>query len=399
MVHQETCNNVSFVTGSLNPTSPRFIGLKLLSSAIPISDDVVSRTSRMSIDPDLFKVVKAASINVEHARVKEAESLLDKHATSSELQETRQAVIEAEKRMIHIKSLLDHTRNQSVSESHHHHVERTETDNVSSVFTEKIVVRDLPLFDLVNDDTKATFKGQFNSVAQFFKDFETMFRLQSVDIKKFWNDNLANVTGSENADWCADTVEADRDLSYEAANRIITSHFESLSKAIKMFTKLVALKQRNEEVRFIRTAHAAHVPNSKFLARFYIYALTKYLLVNVLTSLSSNFGASLLGKLSSCREVEALVLGLEINNPQVNGNPDHSKSANNHSHKKVTPKVMDEIPGGKLSTRKMFHDCHKPRFKGHRCSEFLGLHKRNKNSAEEQHDVRSIHHMNECVNK
>ncbi|CEP18927.1 hypothetical protein [Parasitella parasitica] len=119
----------------------------------------------------LFKAVKAPSINVEHSRVKEAETLLDKHAISSELQEARQAVIEAEKRMIHIKSLLDHTQNQSVFVSHHHHVERNKTGNVSSVSTEKIVFRDLTLFDLVNDDTRATSNGQFNCVAQFIKDF------------------------------------------------------------------------------------------------------------------------------------------------------------------------------------------------------------------------------------
>ncbi|CEP16115.1 hypothetical protein [Parasitella parasitica] len=374
MAHQET-SNVSPVTGSLSPTSPRFIGPQLPPSEIPISD-VISSTSRMSIDPDvnmddadsvlekrvedplakLFKAVKAASINVEHARVKEAETLLDKHATSSELQEARQAVIEAEKSMIHIKSLLDHTPNQSVSETQHHHVKRTETDNMNSASAERTVVRDLPLFDLVNDDTKATSKGQFNTVAQFFKAFERMFCLQNVDVKKFWKDNLANVIETENADWYADTIEADQDMSYEAAKRIITSHFESPSKAINMFAKLVALKQKNEESvndfskRFIRTAHAAHVP------------------------------------------------GLEVNGPQANTSPDPSKSANNHGHKKETPKVKGENPGDKLSTSEMCHYCHKPWSKGHRCSEFLNFHKRNKSSAE-RHHVRSIHHMNECINK
>ncbi|CEP10855.1 hypothetical protein, partial, partial [Parasitella parasitica] len=143
----------------------------------------------------------------------------------------------------------------------------------------EIVVRDVPLFDLVNDNTKATLKGQFNSVAQFLKDFERMFRLQSVDIKKVWNDNLGNVIGTENADWCADTIEADQNLLYKAFKCIFTSHFEFPSKEIDMFTKLVALKQRNEEgvknfrKRFIRTAHAAHVSDSNFLARLYINAL------------------------------------------------------------------------------------------------------------------------------
>ncbi|CEP12811.1 hypothetical protein [Parasitella parasitica] len=74
-----------------------------------------------------------------------------------------------------------------------------------------------------------------------------MFRLQNVDVKKFWKGNLANVIGTENADWYADTIEADQDMSYEAAKRIITSHFESPSKAINMLAKLVALKQKNEE--------------------------------------------------------------------------------------------------------------------------------------------------------
>ncbi|CEP15477.1 hypothetical protein [Parasitella parasitica] len=424
MAHQETCNNVCFVTGSLNPTSPRFIGPKLLPSEIPISD-LISSTSRMSIDPDinmddadsvlekrvedplakLFKAVKTASINVEHARVKEAETLLDKYATSSELQEARQAVIEAEKRMIHIKSFLDHTHNQSVSETHHHHVKSTETENMNSASGERTVVRDLPLSDLVNDDTKATSKGQFNTVAQFFKAFERMFRLQNVDVKKFWKENLANVIGTENADWYADTIEADQDMFYEAAKRIITSHFESPSNAINMFATLVALKQNNEESvnnfskRFIRTAHAAHVPDSNFLACLCINALTKYLHVNVRTSLSSNFGASFLKKLSFFRQVEALVLGLEVSSLQVNTSPDPSKSANNHGHKKVAPKVKGENPGDKLSTSKMCHYCHKPWSKGHRCSEFLDFHNRNKSSGAEKHHVKSIHHMNEYINK
>ncbi|CEP18804.1 hypothetical protein [Parasitella parasitica] len=93
MAHQETFN-VSFINGSLNPTSLRFIGPKLLPSEIPISD-VNSLTSRMSIDPDvniddadsipqkrleallakLFKAVQATSINVEHAKVNETENL------------------------------------------------------------------------------------------------------------------------------------------------------------------------------------------------------------------------------------------------------------------------------------------------------------------------------------
>ncbi|CEP08784.1 hypothetical protein, partial, partial [Parasitella parasitica] len=149
-----------------------------------------------------------------------------------------------------------------------------------------------------------------------------------------------------------------------------------------MFARLILLKQRTEESvndfskRFIRTAHAAHVPDNNILARLYMNSLTKYLHVNVRTSLSSNFGPRFLEKLVSFRQVEALVIGLEVNNGGA-------ITTAGEKDKKYSSKVKGEEH--KRSSKPCVY-CGKPWEHGHRCTEFL----KHKEKKDKQQQVRSI---------
>ncbi|CEP15387.1 hypothetical protein [Parasitella parasitica] len=276
---------------SISPVS-NFIGPLPRPSSVPgaqpIMSKVIQGTSQLSIDNDtvmeyagsnkvplseddpltrLFKAVKSANDIVERARVYEAELIFKANSSNGKLNAARQAVVEAESKLLRVKTLLDLTRLHDAIPLHRY----------QGVSADAQIIKETPTAKADGyaiERTSGSNDGQFNNtVAQFFKAFERMFRLQNVDIVKPWRDNLANVIGTENADWCEDTIEAKVNLTYDEAKEILQAHFESPSKAINMFARLILLKQRTEESvnnfskRFIRTAHAPHVPDNNILAR------------------------------------------------------------------------------------------------------------------------------------
>lgn len=107
----------------------------------------------------------------------------------------------------------------------------------SQALVKRAMVRDLPKFKILNDDTKDS-DDAFVSVNQYFKAFERTFRMQNVDLELNWRDNLANVIGIDHADWYSDTIEQNMAISYTQAKAMIMDHIESPAKAINMFNKL-----------------------------------------------------------------------------------------------------------------------------------------------------------------
>ncbi|CEP17735.1 hypothetical protein [Parasitella parasitica] len=63
------------------------------------------------------------------------------------------------------------------------------------------LVKDLPKFKILNDDDTKDVSDAYVSAAQYFKAFERAFRMQNVNLKHNWRDNLSNVIGIDQADW------------------------------------------------------------------------------------------------------------------------------------------------------------------------------------------------------
>ncbi|KAK4516428.1 uncharacterized protein ATC70_011400 [Mucor velutinosus] len=213
----------------------------------------------------------------------------------------------------------------------------------SQALVKRAMVRDLPKFKVLNDDTKDP-DDAFVSVNQYFKAFERTFRMQNVDLLELnWRDNLANVIGIDYANWYSDTIiEQNMAISYTQAKAMNMDHIESPAKAISMFNKL------NLSVR---------------------------------TSLSSHLGISFLHRLKSFRQVEALISGLEVH---VSEGP-FVASMSKRPKRNHEPKLNGgERSSGNKSNKKCYY-CNQPWEKGHRCSEFHEAKKAKQNQGQSTH--------------
>ncbi|KAK4511692.1 uncharacterized protein ATC70_007235 [Mucor velutinosus] len=257
----------------------------------------------------------------------------------------------------------------------------------SQALVKRAMVRDLPKFKILNDDTRDP-DDAFVSVNQYFKAFERTFRMQNVDLELNWRDNLANVIGIDHTDWYSDTIEQNMAISYTQGKAMIMDHIESPAKAINMmFNKLVNLRQKTGEPaadfgkRFIRAAHAAQCADSNFMARLYMNNLQPYLNLSVRASLSSYLGISFLHQLKSFRQAEALISGLEVHVSEDTFVASMSKGPKrNHE-----PKLKGgERSSGNKSNKKCYY-CNQPWEKGHHCSEFHEAKKAKQNQGQSTH--------------